>query len=181
MTTKRSLFLFLLVASAVIGFLWAFRESDPQDDSVEVSPIALYVLDQCIDAVLQNQQLNEAEVLRDLVSIVDGAKGLAGSSFTVEILDDFNCKVVVPHLSYDPRNLRLTLDLLKESDFDDRATYCRWSGGHRDGFAISTLGCVIRDFSEERVIRYNLDISMQAKGEAIFSLMGSSVDGTKRF
>ena len=172
----------ILVSAFAVGVLfWLLPERETKEDIVEVSPIALYVIDECVEALLQNQPLDEAEVLKDVGSIIEKASSSFGGTFSVKILDDFNCEVVVPHLSYDPRNLRVTLEMLKDSSFADRATSCRWSGGHRDGFVISTLGCRINKFSERRVIRYYLNISMQAKGEAIFSLTGFSVDGTNRF
>ncbi len=158
---------FILLASSATVLLILFwvvtRNTEDQPRIVDLSGMALEVFDPCIDAVIANRRLTEAEFVSTLQSIA----GPAQASLRIGLNDNFACQVTIPEQNYEPRVLRERLEAIKVSNFDGRARNCYWRAAQTQGRLSTILTCRI-EVESDPANNFEVGLGFSAQGLAAF-------------
>lgn len=122
----------ILAATAIALFVifWQFPWNKQDQQSVDLSEIALKTFDLCINAAFLSRPLSNEELAAEIISLSEALLiPPKNASFNFERQEDFECVVEIPKHYYDPKLLHERLVWLKSTRFDGRFTNCKWRLG----------------------------------------------------
>lgn len=164
---------------ALVGSLLISKKNKEQH-IVDLGPIALEVFDSCINSARLSKPITEIELAEKAASILKQTSKPAQMNHVtslhtleLEVEDDFDCFVAVPHQSYNPKILRQQLDVLKTSSFDGRVKNCFWKNG-KSGKLTSILSCTLSSNTAHRNL-FRLNIGLIASEGVYFWVQPSLI------
>ena len=164
-----------LIASSAIALLilfWFWPRDEQDQQSIDLSPLALEVFDKCINAALTGEPLSVAELGADVTSIFEADSEPASSKLGVELGENFACLVRVRHQHFDPKALRERLEALKISRWDEGRNWCYWRASHQGNSLVTFLTCsIVREGEPTNSFPTNsftVNLGFIAGGDAMF-------------
>jgi len=148
------------ITIALLIFLWLFPRYNQDQQSVDLSPIALEVFDNCINAAFLNRPLSNEELAAKMITQIETSSPPIPFTLNVELEDDFECLMELPKQYYDRKLLHERLVQLKSTRFDDRLTNCRWRLGKQ---VYSILSCFMKSkVYPENIFQVSFIISFES-------------------